>query len=87
MLDDLKWGNDRAAALETRLARLERKLDALMAHLDVDYDDVKALRKAVPEDVLEFIDKGESIRAIKAYRQATGASLVNAKYVIDRLSA
>jgi ribosomal protein L7/L12 len=37
-------------------------------------------------EVHETIRRGETIRAIKAYREATGTSLVEAKQAVDRLT-
>ena len=70
---------DRALTGE-RLARLERKVDALLRHLQVD----------VPEpdqsDILEHLRHGRKIHAIKAYRERTGASLADAKIAVEQLA-
>lgn len=67
-----------AAALRPQLARIERKLDALLAHHGV----------SLPEDELDdiraLIDAGETIAAIRAYRERTGASLAQAKAAIEQ---
>ncbi|MGD9689353.1 MAG: hypothetical protein AB7K52_07910 [Phycisphaerales bacterium] len=65
-------------ALLFRLARVERKLDALLAHLQVpvegdDFDDIRAL-----------IAEGRKIEAMKLYRERTGAGLAEAKDAVDR---
>ena len=65
-------------ALAAHLARLERKLDAIMASFQIELppdnlDDIRALAAA-----------GQTIAAIKAYRQRTGASLMDAKNAVDR---
>ncbi len=63
-----------------RLALVERKLDAVLDHLGVE----------VPEPHLEQVEvllgQGKTIQAIKAYREATGADLREAKEAVDRLS-
>jgi ribosomal protein L7/L12 len=63
-----------------RLALVERKLDAVLDHLGVD----------VPEPHLERVEallaQGKTIHAIKAYREATGADLREAKEAVDRLT-
>lgn len=66
------------AAIIARLVQVERKLDALMAALDVTMpadgmDDIRTLIKA-----------GKKIDAIKAYRVRTGAGLKEAKDAVDR---
>jgi ribosomal protein L7/L12 len=62
-----------------RLALVERKLDAVLDHLGVE----------VPEPHLEQVEvllgQGKTIQAIKAYREATGADLREAKEAVDRL--
>ncbi|QYN38101.1 hypothetical protein K1T35_13215 [Pseudonocardia sp. DSM 110487] len=62
-----------------RLALVERKLDAVLDHLGVE----------VPEPHMEQVEvllgQGKTIQAIKAYREATGADLREAKETVDRL--
>jgi ribosomal protein L7/L12 len=62
-----------------RLALVERKLDAVLDHLGVE----------VPEPHLEQVEvllgQGKTIQAIKAYREATGADLREAKEAVDRI--
>jgi ribosomal protein L7/L12 len=62
-----------------RLALVERKLDAVLDHLGVE----------VPEPHMErvaaLLGQGKTIQAIKAYREATGADLREAKEAVDRL--
>jgi ribosomal protein L7/L12 len=63
-----------------RLALVERKLDAVLDHLGVE----------VPEPHLQRVEalvgQGKTIQAIKAYREATGADLREAKEAVDRLA-
>jgi ribosomal protein L7/L12 len=63
-----------------RLALVERKLDAVLDHLGVQ----------VPEPHLEQVEtllrQGKTIHAVKAYREATGADLREAKEAVDRLA-
>jgi ribosomal protein L7/L12 len=62
-----------------RLALVERKLDALLDHLGVE----------VPEPHLQQVEtmlrQGKTVQAIKAYREATGAGLREAKEAVDRI--
>ena len=62
-----------------RLARVEAKIDRLLAELDVTYDPMAAL----PANVKAALDRGETIEAIKLLRQATGMGLKDAKDRID----
>jgi ribosomal protein L7/L12 len=62
-----------------RLALVERKLDAVLDHLGIE----------VPQPHLEQVEalvaQGKTVQAIRAYREATGADLVEAKQAVDRL--
>ncbi|MEV0689308.1 hypothetical protein [Streptomyces sp. NPDC050388] len=62
-----------------RAARLERKLDLVLEHLD--------LHEEVPhrEEIVALVREGKRIQAVKAYREATGAGLAEAKEAVDRL--
>lgn len=74
----------RLATLERRLARLSRldaKLDALLAASNVAFD---AMRD-VPVGVREALEQGETILAIKRFREATGAGLKQAKDFVDEI--
>ena len=64
---------------QARLALVERKLDAVLDHLGV----------AVPEPHLQQVEalvrQGKDVAAIKTYREATGAGLLEAKQAVDRI--
>jgi ribosomal protein L7/L12 len=65
------------AAVLAHLSRLERKLDLVLSHLNLD----------VPEDDLADIralaQSGKKIEAIKLYRERTGAGLAEAKTAVE----
>ncbi|MYT30627.1 MULTISPECIES: ribosomal protein L7/L12 [unclassified Streptomyces] len=69
----------RTKPLERRLARLERKVDVVMAHLGVE-EEVDPRMAEV--DALLAQDK--KIAAIKLYREVTGAGLAEAKEAVER---
>lgn len=74
----------RVSALERRLNRLSRldaKIDALLRHSGVEFDEFQG----VPADVQEAVERGETILAIKRFRQATGAGLKEAKAFVDEV--
>jgi hypothetical protein len=74
----------RLATLERRLARLSRldaKVDALLEASGVSFD---AMRD-VPLGVREALEQGETILAIKRFREATGAGLKEAKDFVDEV--
>jgi ribosomal protein L7/L12 len=64
-----------------RLSRLDAKVDALLKHAGVDFDPFRD----VPADVREALERGETIAAIKRVRRLTGASLKEAKALVDEI--
>ena len=66
--------------LEMRLGLLERKLDAVLQHLGVP------LAEPGFEDVENHLRHGNKIKAIKAYRERTGAGLKEAKDAVERMA-
>jgi ribosomal protein L7/L12 len=73
-------GDRKLVRLGRQLADVERKLDAVLAHLEInlpepELDDVRALLRA-----------GKKIQAIKAYRELTGADLKEAKDAVERMT-
>jgi len=70
-----------SSADAARLRRIERKLDLIIEHLGIRYDE--AVRDGLSDEVRSLADEGRKIAAIKAYRQSTGASLVEAKRAVD----
>jgi ribosomal protein L7/L12 len=64
----------------TMLTRLEAKVDLLLADAGLRYDPFAAL----PRAVIEAIRSGDKIRAIKAYREATGVGLREAKEFVEQ---
>ena len=75
-------GNEtRFARADRRLARIERKPDLIMDHLDLREDDPRL------DEVAGLVRAGRKIEAIKLYRETTGAGLKEAKDAVDRLAA
>jgi ribosomal protein L7/L12 len=64
-----------------RLSRLDAKVDALLKHAGITFDEFQD----IPADVREALERGETILAIKRFRQATGAGLKEAKEFIDEV--
>ncbi|MGB2570793.1 hypothetical protein ACPFP2_20420 [Micromonospora citrea] len=73
-------GPGRRDATALRLAEIERRLDLVMRHLGV-VDPGPAL-----PGVREHLTRGEKIKAIKAYRAATGADLRTAKEAVEAMA-
>jgi ribosomal protein L7/L12 len=72
------WFQERRGSA-ARMAALNRKLDLVMAHLGI----------ASPEEpeVLHHLANGRTIEAVRAYREQTGATLLEAKQAVDRIAA
>lgn len=68
--------------LKEDMARMNTTLNAIAKQVDVPDPTNDELKNSI----LELISKGEKIKAIKEYRTATGAGLVEAKQYIDSLS-
>jgi ribosomal protein L7/L12 len=85
-----------------RLARLEYKVDYLIAYLGLDPADIAAGRMpsgsqldvapaseldgAALGPVYDAVRRGKKIQAIKLYRDITGARLATAKDAVDQLA-
>jgi ribosomal protein L7/L12 len=62
-----------------RLRRIEQKLDLILAHLGLAYEPASTL----DDEARRLADAGRKIEAIKAYREATGAGLADAKEAVE----
>jgi ribosomal protein L7/L12 len=69
----------RAAAL----SRIEAKLDLVLQHAGLKYVPYANL----PAPVIEALQKGNKIQAIKLYREATGTDLKEAKDLVEEIMA
>lgn len=69
-----------------RLRRLEEHAERVGQQLGVPFGDPAASASAgIPEDVVALARGGNTIEAIKRYRELTGAGLREAKDAVDRL--
>jgi ribosomal protein L7/L12 len=74
----------RMSRIEQRIAKLssiEAKLDLLLKHAGLEYDPYKNL----PREIVEAVQAGRKIEAIKLYRQATAVGLKEAKDFIEEV--
>lgn len=62
-----------------RLARIEKKLDALLAAAGLSTDEPDHA------DIRDLARRGRAIEAIKLYRERTGCGLAEAKAYVDSL--
>ena len=66
-----------------RLARVERKIDAILRHLNVSYVD-PASPEGLSEEVQQLAnDPARKIEAIKLHREQTGLGLKEAKDAVE----
>ncbi|MEU8328696.1 hypothetical protein [Micromonospora sp. NPDC048839] len=63
----------------TQLTAVQRKLDLIMDHLGI--------AEPVNPDVVRHLEGGRTIHAVRAYRNQTGASLIEAKQAVDRIAS
>jgi ribosomal protein L7/L12 len=61
-----------------QLSRVERKLDAVLAHLGVELADDGF------NELRDLMNSGEKIAAIRLYRQLTGVGLAEAKATVEQ---
>ena len=64
-----------------RLSRLDAKIDALLKNAGIAFDEFQD----VPADVREAIERGQTILAIKRFREAQGGDLKEAKAFVDEI--
>jgi ribosomal protein L7/L12 len=71
-----------------RLSRLEAKIDRLLKDEGVAHDaEAKDPAANAPAGVLEALERGNKIEAIKRYRAVTGVDLAEAKGFVEQLEA
>ncbi|MEZ6233360.1 MAG: ribosomal protein L7/L12 [Phycisphaerales bacterium] len=73
------------ADVAARLARVERKLDALLASLGIDGAACAGAGDPALDDVRALVAGGRKIEAIKRYREITGVGLKEAKVAVDAM--
>lgn len=69
--------------IRSRLEKLESQMDFLMRNLGIS-DGEAPVGKASPR-VLELARSGDTVGAIRAFREETGASLKDAKNFVESL--
>jgi ribosomal protein L7/L12 len=74
----------RLSTIEQRIAKvssMDAKLDLLLKHAGLEYDPYKNL----PREIVEAVQSGRKIEAIKLYRKATAVGLKEAKDFIEEV--
>ncbi|MBD3006224.1 MULTISPECIES: ribosomal protein L7/L12 [unclassified Streptomyces] len=69
----------RIQKIQRRADRVERKLDLILGHLDIQ------VAEPGLERVAALVREGKKIEAIKVYRQLTDADLKEAKEAVERM--
>lgn len=75
----------RVYALEFKVAELERKLELVMRHVGVQYQETGA--SAALNEAAAYLRQGNKLEAMKVYQQRMGVGLKDAKDAIDALEA
>jgi ribosomal protein L7/L12 len=73
---------DQVYQLQQKVAKLERQIAFLMQTLALEYQDEP---DAVSPEIIDLLQRGKKIQAIKLYRETSGASLKAAKAFIESL--
>lgn len=73
--------NTQLETYRKRIRFLEVKVDALINHTGIEFDD----SSFVPVEVQQAIKSGHRLKAIRLYRKITGAGLKEASEVVDGL--
>ncbi|EHK0037993.1 TPA: hypothetical protein ACMD2S_004374 [Vibrio parahaemolyticus] len=76
-------GHRELSAMKYKHRLLERKIDFLLERSGLSLDK----HFGVPVQVLDAVKSGNKLKALRIYREETGASLVEARKVIEELRA
>ena len=66
-----------------RVAHVDAKVNLLLEHAGIKFDPLTAM----PREAADALKRGDKIEAIRLYRASTGASLVEAKEVVEAAQA
>ncbi|MFI7618545.1 hypothetical protein ACIBP6_45715 [Nonomuraea terrae] len=74
-------------SLEERMARLEQQVAMLQRRLGIDpaLPEPRPGTPALPAEFYRALENGKTIKAIKIYRESTGASLLAAKNAVEAM--
>ncbi|ARR46404.1 hypothetical protein ACXZ7R_04525 [Vibrio campbellii] len=74
-------GHGELSAMKYKHKLLERKIDFLLERSGLSVDK----HFGVPVQVLDAVKSGNKLKAMRLYREETGASLIDARKVIEEL--
>ena len=75
--------DDETAALRRRVAILERQVAALAQHVGLDRLPDQPRVPHGADEVVQLLRQDKKIAAVKAYREATGEGLAEAKRAVE----
>lgn len=78
--------NDQLSRLAQAIARLERKTDFILEHLNLTYVDKPG--KNIPPELVEvyaLAQQGKKLEAIQAYRKITKAGFEAARAAVEKI--
>ncbi|MCI0394942.1 MAG: ribosomal protein L7/L12 [Chloroflexi bacterium] len=75
--------HERVSTLMKQVYQLERKVDFLLKHLNLEYQEEPDL--TVRPQVEALLRQGKQIEAIKLFRTVTGLGLREAKDAVDKI--
>jgi ribosomal protein L7/L12 len=88
--EDILNHGQRIAALERKVAELYKRLGqaepGFGGGLTFDSDQAASVTAGEDPRLLELIQSGQKIEAVKLYRELTGAGLAESKDAVDRLA-
>lgn len=73
------------ARLQRRIDTLERQVEFLARHLDIDPRRLPQAPPACSPEVVQLVRNGQKIQAIKLHREQTGLGLAEAKHDVDEI--
>ena len=78
----LVWPGTEQKDSASRLKRLEAKVDLLLEQAGLEFNPLENGQ----EEVLELLQQGQKIQAIKLYREITGVGLKEAKDEVEEMA-
>jgi ribosomal protein L7/L12 len=72
--------------LQQAVMVLQAQVSELARRAGIPQEELDAVQPAVPPEVRDFVAQDQPLAAVRAYRKATGASLLLAKQVVDEVA-
>jgi ribosomal protein L7/L12 len=75
--------DEEVIALRRRVSKLERQVNFLLNHLQINYPE--ETDSEITQEIIELVRMGRKIEAIRLYRELTGVGLKEAKEAVEAL--